>query len=245
MTRSKLLGVNVDIIDEEEAFERVLKLSELDSSSQVILLDTYLLMKAKFNKELFNAINSSAMIIPVSKGIRRGLSFISKEKCNVMDKNRFIIRLLSFLEEYHKTIYLLGGGKKIIQKAEKNMKDSFPGLKVMGSYHVKYKHDFEKNLLTNIQKISPTILLVSMSRPKEEKWIHKNKRTFRNTVCIGIEGFIDYVGEKHLQPVDKILHTLGHDLKNMLRKPGRIFINKMFVLYLLVYKIFKLEKRQE
>jgi len=242
MIRHKLLGLNVDVIEEDEAYERILQLSELDTCAQVVFLDTYLLMKAKFNKELFNIINASSLVIPTSKGIRNGLSFISKKRSTIFEPHKFTIRLLSSLEEYHKIIYLLGGGKKMIQKAEKNIKDSFPGNKLMGSYHIHFKKDFEKKLLTNIQKISPSLLIVSMTRPKQEKWIAKYKNSLKRGVCIGVEDFVNYVGEKDLAPYDKLFHAIRINIKNFFRSPKKTLYYTVYFFYLLVYKLFKLEK---
>ena len=95
MIRHKLLGLNVDIIEEDEAYERILQLSELDTCAQVVFLDTYLLMKAKFNKELFNIINTSSLVIPTSKGIKNGLSLISKK--NALFLNHINLLYVFFL----------------------------------------------------------------------------------------------------------------------------------------------------
>lgn len=242
MTRHKLLGVNVDILDEEEMYERILEISDIDRCSQIILLDTTLLMKAKFNKELFNLINSSGLVIPVSKGIRRGLSFISKKKCTVIHPYKFTIHLLSHFTEHNKIVYMIGGTKKVIVKTEKNIKDSFPGIKLMGSHQAHFKKEFEKKLITSIQKISPALLIVSMSRPKEEKWINRNKINFKRGVALGVEGFTDYVGEKMLSPYDRLFHTIGKKITAFFKKPVKFFTNILFVLYLLGYKLFRLEK---
>ena len=77
MARYTLLGINVDLLTEQEIFDRIMELSEGDKSEHVILLDTYLLMKAQFDKSLAQIINSAALVIPISKGITSGLKFIT------------------------------------------------------------------------------------------------------------------------------------------------------------------------
>ncbi|MBP7553731.1 MAG: WecB/TagA/CpsF family glycosyltransferase, partial [Spirochaetes bacterium] len=145
--RFKLLGVNVDSLSEAEIHERTAKLSIEKRTSQIILLDTYLLMKAQFSKELKNIINSCDMVIPISGGIKFGLKFFKVKLDNVYNFFSFIIRLVTYLTEYNKNIYLLGGTERSIVRAEKNIRGSFPGIRLMGRFHVKYRKEFESNLI--------------------------------------------------------------------------------------------------
>ena len=79
MKRCKLLGINIDSIGPDEVYDKILKLTEYDRPTRVVLLDTYLLMKAQFNKNLFNMINSADIVLPISHGIRLGLKFFKKK----------------------------------------------------------------------------------------------------------------------------------------------------------------------
>jgi hypothetical protein len=78
---------------------------------------------------------------------------------------------------------------KLIKGAEKNVKDSYPGIKLMGVYHTKYKKDFEQKLLTSIYKIAPNLLLISKKSPKAEYWLSKQKSKLPNGVSVVIEDF--------------------------------------------------------
>jgi N-acetylglucosaminyldiphosphoundecaprenol N-acetyl-beta-D-mannosaminyltransferase len=240
MKRYKLLGLNVDSISEEEVYNKIISLSEKESSSQIILMDTYLLMKAKFNKELFNIINSADLVLPISPGIKFGLGFFKHKIEKIYNFFYFTIRMLTFLTDEKKNIYILGGKKNNINKAEKNIRDSFPGIRLMGKYSIDYKKEFEEKLISAIQKVSPSLVLVSMKRPKQEKWIFQKKNKFKHAVFIGVERFVNILGGKELSPDDKLLNSKAYGINKLIKRPFSLFYYIAYLILLCIYKIFRL-----
>ncbi|MBQ3921866.1 MAG: WecB/TagA/CpsF family glycosyltransferase [Spirochaetales bacterium] len=197
MARYTLLGISIDLLSEQEIFDEIMRLAEGDKPEHVILLDTYLLMKAQFDKSLAHIINSAALVIPISKGVVNGLKFITGQTGEAHNFFNLTIHLFSRLTDFKRNIYIIGGkNEKIIRRAETNVKGSFPGIRLMGTYHMGYKKPFEKNLITAIQKTSPSLVLVSTGRPKQEQWIARNKKGFKQGVFLGVEDFVQIIGGK-------------------------------------------------
>ncbi|HOJ64459.1 MAG TPA: WecB/TagA/CpsF family glycosyltransferase [Spirochaetota bacterium] len=235
MTNLKLLGINVDSISEEEIYDYILILSKQERPIQIVLLDTYLLMKAKFNKELANIINSSELVIPISKGIKFGLGFFKKKVDHVYNYFSFIIKLLAHFTDFKKNIYILGGNERTIKRAEKNIKSSFPGIRLMGRYHIHYKKDFEKDLITAIRKTDPALTIISMKRPKQEKWIAARLSNFKSGVFIGVENFIDIIGSRSSS--ERNINKSSYRGKIIARNPFRIFYYIFYLILLIIAKI--------
>lgn len=235
MTNLKLLGINVDSISEEEIYDYILILSKQDRPVQIVLLDTYLLMKAKFSKELAKIINSSELVIPISNGIKFGLNFFKKKVDKVYNYFNFTIRLIAHFTEFKKNIYLLGGNEKTIIRAEKNVKSSFPGIRLMGRYHIKYKKDFENDLITAMRKTSSSLVIVSMNRPKQEKWIANRLSHFKTGVFIGVQNFIDIIGARGSS--EKNINKSSYRGKIIARNPFRIFYYILYFFFLIIAKI--------
>jgi N-acetylglucosaminyldiphosphoundecaprenol N-acetyl-beta-D-mannosaminyltransferase len=239
MTRYKLIGVNVDSISEDEIYDKILKLTELERPSQIILLDTYLLVKSFFDKELLNIINSSDLVIPISPMIKHGLKFLNKKIEKIYNYFSFLITLLLKFSDYAKFVYILGGKKKYIDKVTKNIKDSFPGIRLVGTYHSHYKKNFENDLIVAIQKANPALMYVGMKSPRQEKWIYKKKGKFYNGVFIGVGDFIDIICGKGDAPTDKTINSGSHSLKKTFRRPF-MFIN--YIIFFILLLISKLTK---
>lgn len=241
MKRHKLLTINVDSIGPEEIYDKILSLMSLDRPSHIVLLDTYLLMKAQFSRELFIVINTADLVIPISRGIKRGLKFLRKDVEKVYNYYNFLITLLLKFTEESKFVYILGGQKENIEKAERNLRDSFPGIRLVGRFHTQYKKNFEKDLIMAIKKASPALVLVGKKSPKQEKWIYRNKKAFNSGVFIGVGDFINIVGGKGRSPSSRSTQAGTFAGKKIFKNPLRIYRLFYYILYgflLLLSKIF-------
>jgi len=241
VVRYKLLGLNVDNISDSEVYEKILELSKLERPSQVILLDTFLLMRAKFSRELSDIINQADLVLPISPGVKFGLNFLKRKTDKVYNYFNFTIRLLTYLTEDKKNIYILGGHKKYSEIIEKHIRDSFPGIRLMGRYWINYKKDFEPKLITAMQKVDPSLILISMARPKQEKWIYSRKKHFKSGVFLGVTNFADILIGKKKSPKDKKIQSTGYGMTRMFKNPLRVFYYFYYFILLLIYKIFRLD----
>lgn len=236
MRRVKLFGINIDCTEKEEIYPYLLKISEDSKPHHIVLLDTYLLMRALFNNELKTFINSAALVVPVSKGIRFGLSFLKINFKATYNYFSFIIGLLLYFCEHERFIYILGGKKKNMEKLEKNIKDSFPGIRLVGRYHVQYKKSFEKDLLTAIKKTTPSLVLIGMKPIKQERWIATNINKFNKGIFVGVGEFVNIVsGDIYSYRKKNKEYKINRKYKN----PFRFFYYILYVILLLFAKIFK------
>ncbi len=243
MEKYRLLGVNVNSVSPEEAYKYILELSQLDKASHVVFLDTYLLMKAQFNRELYNYINTASLVIPISSGIKIGLKFLNRKIEKVYNYFNFIINLLINFTEKKEFIYILGGDKIIIEKAERNIRDSFPGIRLVGRFHIDYKKEFEKDLITAIQKASPALVLVSKKSPNQEKWIYKKKHNFKKGVFLGVKDFIEIVGGKKKSPTDVIVNSGFFGFINFIKNPFKVFRLFYYILYVFLLLLNKISRK--
>lgn len=242
MQKFKLLGVNVHSISPEEAYDYVLNSSQLDKTSHIVFLDTYLLIKSQFNKELFNFINNASLVIPISPGIKIGLKFLNRKLEKVYNYFNFIINLLIKYTDKKEFIYILGGNRSIIEKAERNIRDSYPGIRLVGRFHIDYKKDFEKDLITAIQKASPALILVGKKSPSQEKWIYKKEHYFKKGVFLGVKDFFEIVGGKKKSPTDEMVQSGFYRLFNLFKNPFRLFRIFYYIIYIFLLLLSKISR---
>ena len=239
MKRYKLLGVNIDSISLNEVYKKISGLTGLARPAHVILLDTYLLMRAQFDKELFQLINSADLVLPVSFGLKFGLDFLKIKTERVYNYFNFLINLLLHFTEDGKFIYILGGKKEVIKKADKNIKDSFPGIRLVGRFHSQYKKEFEDDLITAIRKACPALVLVGTRSPEQEKWIYKKRSDFDTGVFIGVGDFINIIGGKGNSPSERSIQSGLYGIKKLFKSPFRVSYYFLYFIFLLYSKIFK------
>src|SRR5262249_29651610 len=108
---------------------------------------------------------------------------------------------LSARKQYR--IFLLGSTPEVCKVAAARLEEM--GAQVAGSLSppVCPLDQFDNDeILAEIEKANPDILLVAFGSPKQERWIHQNRDRLNVPVCIGIGGSLDMlVGAVSRAPV--------------------------------------------
>jgi N-acetylglucosaminyldiphosphoundecaprenol N-acetyl-beta-D-mannosaminyltransferase len=89
-------------------------------------------------------------------------------------------------------LYFVGAQEDIVQKAVTNLRDQYPGLRIVGSHHGYF--DMENpppELIADIQEKKPDILFVGMSSPYKEKFVVSNMDVMNIPVSLGVGGMFD------------------------------------------------------
>jgi N-acetylglucosaminyldiphosphoundecaprenol N-acetyl-beta-D-mannosaminyltransferase len=132
--RISFLKVPIDIVKPEQLDRLTYNLLAEGKEQNVVLLSVWDLLRARRNSEYRSYINKAALVIPISKSIIRGIQFLQgKQAVRYMPFN-FVIKLLTILEQYEYSSYLFGGKKRVLLKIEKNLRETFPGLRIVGRY---------------------------------------------------------------------------------------------------------------
>ena len=101
------------------------------------------------------------------------------------------------------------------------MQEKYPHLKIVGGHNGYFDEKEEKKILYDIKKLSPSILLVGLGAPKQEKWIYDNIRLTTAKVAIGIGGSFDVMSGK-TKRAPKIFCKLGLEwFYRLLKQPSR------------------------
>lgn len=240
--RIKVLGVPVDILRPEDLEMEVLELLAKPGTKQIVFLSIWDLMKARRRGEFQDCINNADLIIPVSKSIIRGANFLKKEIPVRYNPFSVVINVLSVLDSHFKSVYLLGSRGQTLHTAERNVRDTFPSLKIVGRYVGYYPKTMENDIVASIYKTSPSLVLISEGIKDKNCWAYKRRDKFSSSIflyyrdCLGIFS-------KRIKRVDEKTFERGHEIYHeVLRNPFKIFllfIYLKYVLTLLCYKILK------
>jgi N-acetylglucosaminyldiphosphoundecaprenol N-acetyl-beta-D-mannosaminyltransferase len=241
--RKTFLGIPVDIIDPDTAYEKIEGFLQDGKNHQIILLTTDKIFKAKMDQVYNRCVREASLILPVSSGIIKGARFHDKGDLFRYNPYEFIIKVFMILERLEKTVYILGSRREDLMEAEKNLKVSFPTLKIIGRFTGYFKKDMEKKIVLTIKKSSPSLLVVGKGVPGNEKWISKNKNEFNPGVSIWIDNYLEIFSGKE-KNISKKMFKIGlENMSGLLRKPWKIFRIFSFIYFkflVLLYKILEL-----
>ncbi len=106
----------------------------------------------------------------------------------------FVRPLAARCAERGYSMYLLGATEEDVEGAAAALTAEFPELKIVGTHHGYLKEpELNQRVVDEINERSPSILLVGMGRPLQEKWILENKDKLRIPVCLACGGLFKFL----------------------------------------------------
>lgn len=239
------LSVPINIVRPDQLGPLVFQMLAEKKSCNIVLLSVWDLLRARRNAEYREYISQAALVIPISKSIISGMKFLQKKQTSRYMPFDFIINLLTALEGYGFSCYLLGGKKNILIKIEKNIRETFPRLQVVGRYPGRFRKHEEVSIIEAIRKASPSLLLVGKGVRGGEFWIPRKGSKLGSGLRLWCSDIFDVFAERKKHPSQKAfdlgLDWVGYCLHNPL-KILRIFLFMYYSILLVVYKIFRKKK---
>jgi N-acetylglucosaminyldiphosphoundecaprenol N-acetyl-beta-D-mannosaminyltransferase len=236
-----LLKVPVDLVAPKQLGPRIHELLASGKEQNVILLSLWDLLRARRNGEYRNYVQNAALIIPISKSIVGGIHFLLGKKAVRYMPFDFVVNLLAALENREFSTYLLGGQKRVLLKTEKNIRQTFPRLRVVGRFPAPFKRQEEATIIEAIRKASPSLLLVGKGVRGGERWIARNSARLGGGLRLWCSDLFDVFAERKKHPsrasFDHGLEWIGYCFQKPLRF-FRIFPYLYYNLLLVIYKLF-------
>lgn len=240
--RIMLLNVPLDILHAEEIDTVVLELSKKEGVQQIVFLTLWDFLKARRNTEFRQVVLNASLVLPLSKSL---ITAAKKLKLSQPPRRRtydVIIDFLNALESHFMSIYILGGRKETLTVAEKNVKSTFPQLKIVGRFNGYYPKAMEKDIITAIAKSEPHLTIVSKGVKAGPMWINKNREYFKKGFFVYDSDILD-IFAKNKRMTSKGVFDKGLDyFFTVFAKPWRILnIFRYFAFRFSVfwYKIFR------
>jgi N-acetylglucosaminyldiphosphoundecaprenol N-acetyl-beta-D-mannosaminyltransferase len=170
-----------------------------------------ILIEARKNNRLAEAINLSDIALPDGVGIR----FF--ESVKIIKGREMMIRLFELADKEELRIFILGSTKKIIELSIIRFNKEYPDLEVRGAAGPKLDKDAKsislrdsqiyKNIIRDVNVFKPDLLFIAYGAPKQEIWVKENLGKLKVGGVMTVGGSLDYFsGEKKLPP--KIFETL-------------------------------------
>ncbi|GHV94482.1 UDP-N-acetyl-D-mannosamine transferase [Spirochaetia bacterium] len=239
--RVNLLKVPIDIVAPDQLVSLVYELLALGKEQNIVLLSLWDLLRARRSGEYRSYVLNAALVIPISKSIVSGIRFLSGRKAVRYMPFDFVINILTILESREFSSYLLGGKKHILLKTEKNIRQTFPRLRIVGRFPGAFKRQEEATIIEAIRKAAPSLLLVGKGVRGEERWIAKNSAALGKGLRLWCSDLFDVFAERKKHPsrttFDHGLEWIGYSFQNP-SKFFRIFPYVYYNLLLVIYKLF-------
>lgn len=241
--RIELLGVPVDVLQPENLEKELLEIMAHPGHKQIIFLSIWDLLKARKKRSDFGeCVKNADLILPISKSILKGAAFLGKTVPVRYNPFPTTINIFSFLDQYCRSLYFLGSRKKSLQQAERNVRGTFPTLRIVGRYVGFYPQKMEKNIVEAIYKASPSLVLVGEGIKEKECWSYRRRNSFSSSTFLYYRDAIGIFSNR-IKRVDEEKFDKGREIYfELAHNPLKIFLLFPFMKYkilLLWDKFFK------
>jgi len=121
-------------------------------------------------------------------------------------------------------IYLLGGGAGVAARSAENLKQSFPGIKIVGACQGHFSTGEELQAVINdINQSGALILLVGMGQPNQEEWIVANQHQLDALIIVAVGGYFDKVSQMANAYPEWVYRYRLFWLYRLLKEPKRLW----------------------
>jgi N-acetylglucosaminyldiphosphoundecaprenol N-acetyl-beta-D-mannosaminyltransferase len=249
LEKINVLGVPIHKINMSEALHKSIEFLKSNEKRVIFTPNSEIIMMAKDDKNLLNAIKEADLIIPDGIGLVLASKILKKPLEERVTGIDLMENILDYCNKSKKSIFILGGKPGVADKALKNISKKYPNIKALGSYHGYFKghhigqegHDEEKSVINLINNLKPDVLFVAFGAPKQELWIQRYKNEINSNIFMGVGGSVDvYAGEVKRAPV--VYQKLGLEwLYRLIKEPWRY--KRMMALPKFVIEVLKSVKK--
>lgn len=196
--RIRILDVPVDMVNYEQAMGRFREFMDREGCDLIVTPNSEIVVNAGKDAELKRLIEEASMVIPDGIGLVYASKILKEPLEERVTGVDFLTRVLAWLEENGKSVFLLGSKPaneeraSVAELAAENMKKRFPRLKVAGTNDGYFREADEADVVERINASGADFLCAALGSPKQEKFIHKYADSFTTVrAAIGVGGTLD------------------------------------------------------
>lgn len=235
--KTKILNINFNVITFYDALKKLEDFLEEDKNHLLFTPNPEMVMRARKNKNFENVLNSGDLVVA------DGIGVVLASKLNKVKLNERVggcdltLALLDNLNKKGKDIYILGGKEEVCQKAVENINKKYDGINVVGHRNGYFTKDDERQIVHDIEKASPDILIIGLGMEKQESFAYKykDKLSARLTLCVG--GTVDILSGEVKRAPDIFIKFGLEWFYRLITNPSRI--GRMMQLPLFVLVVIK------
>ena len=242
--RISVIGVPVDICTPDKLEDQILELLLKPGTKQIIFLSIWDLLKARKRKGDFSeCIKNADLILPISKSILKGAKFLKKNVPQRYNPFRAVIQILSIMDSHYKSLYMLGSHKKTLLTAERNVRKTFPNLKIVGRFVGYFPKTIEADVVNSIFKAQPSLVLIGDGMKEKICWAYRRRNSFSSSIFLYYKDVFGIFSERVNRISDKTFEKGREFLSELTHNPFKIFLLFPYLWYILVLVWYRLFKR--
>lgn len=187
--KTDLLGVQVDNVTLEEAYQKFLSFLEEDKTSVIITPNSEILYAAYHDKELFEILNRADMLIADGIGVVYASKILKKPLPERVAGFDLLCRVMENAVKDNVKLFFFGSKPGVAEAAKEKLEQKYPGIQIVGTNDGYFKD--EEAVVEKVNQSGADLLLVCLGAPKQELFMDRWKDRLQVKACIGAGGSLD------------------------------------------------------
>lgn len=199
MTVANFLGIGIDALTYGDMFDRIDKWLKTKNgrSHHIACINAYCVTLAMKDERLTKIYNGADIVgadgVPFVWWIRK----ILKEKCDRLAAPDILLQLAQRARKTGYSFYLYGGAPDVVANMKKNLEQTFPYIKIVGSMAPPFRpltEEEDRKITNEINYLQPDIVCVGLGTPKQDYWIEDHLYKIQGAVLIASGATFDFFG---------------------------------------------------
>lgn len=187
----KILNVNVDCVNLDEAMQKVEEFVLEQKPHHIVTANPEIIYASNYNPELLGIVNHAALVTADGTGVVWASGQLGRHLQERVTGIDLVYKICEKAPQKGWKLFILGSAPGVADTAADNIRKMYPGVEIVGTQHGYFKPEEEPEIVEMIKKSTPDVLFVALGAPKQEFWISKYMDELQVPVMLGIGGSMD------------------------------------------------------
>lgn len=221
--RANILGIGVDRLTLDQAKKNICdRWDKKDRVFHVVTANAEMIYHGSRDRELARIIKKAEMVTADGAGVVLASRILGNPVPERVAGYDLMTECLQEAAGKGIPVYFLGARPQVLEQAVNKAQKRFPGLNVAGSRHGYFHEDDEEDIVREIRSLKPSLLLVALGVPKQEKWISRYREKLPPCAVIGVGGSFDVLAGKLTRAPGWMQRAGLEWLYRLAKEPARI-----------------------
>jgi len=218
--RVDILGVGFDRVALVDAVARIEQRLDGGERTFIITANPEFVMLCREDREVAAIAERADLVVPDGTGAVVASRLLGDPLPGRAPGRLLVDRLAALATERRLSLFLLGAGPGIAERAARRLRTRHPELRIAGTYAG--SADDDGDVVPLVLAAAPDVVLVAFGMPKQERWIARNLTRLPSVrIAVGVGGSFDYLAGAAKAP-PAIVHAIGLEwLWRLAREPQR------------------------